>query len=74
MLVVFAVQSDFVIETVRTPVLGEKRYRNGFAESIHLQSGASDRVDNTGVVDNFYLYVLLHCSGIILISGNNWVT
>lgn len=53
MKIIFSIDSDFIIKTVRSPFFSPKRYWNCFTESINLKTSATDSTNDTGVVDDF---------------------
>ena len=43
--------NDTLIETIRSPRLGEEAERNGLTKPVELQSAASTSIHNRGVMD-----------------------
>lgn len=57
-----SILKDLAIEAIRPPLLSPERDGYDLTESIDLQSACSYCRDDTGIVDDLHLYVLLDCS------------
>lgn len=55
MKIIFSIDSNFIVETIGSPLFSPKRYWDSLTESVNLKTCTSNSTNDTGVVNDFNL-------------------